>query len=72
MSEILEALNNLYKSIDGLEKLSLTPRAVPQPVAAPPQSDLFGKGKAPAVDPALLMKSLDSMIGKIELVLKEA
>lgn len=66
MSEILEALNNLYKSIDGLEKLSLTPRAVP------PQDDLFGKGKAPAVDPALLMKSLDSMIGKIELVLKEA
>lgn len=76
MSAIHQALGGLLQSIEGLEsalrqqqqKPVRTPNAVPQP-------DLFNAratpAAAPAVDPALLSRTLDNMIGKLELLLKE-
>lgn len=68
MSEILEALGNLYKSIDGLETAAEARKASRKNV---PQHDLFGIHQDASFDTALLAKNLDAMIGKLELVLKE-
>lgn len=67
MSDILEALGKLYKSIDGLETAMTGPDLFRKQAAQ--QNDLFGG--APAFDPAMIAQSLDAMIGKLELVLKE-
>jgi hypothetical protein len=68
MSAIVQALGSLYQSIEGLEGVAAKQSASLKTVR---QNDLFGStsGK-PAADP-LVLKRVDSLIAKLELMLRE-
>lgn len=68
MSTIVQALGSLYQSIESLETLAENQK---MSLKMARQRDLFGGAGKQAVDPVVVNKRLDALIGKVELMLRE-